>query len=50
VIFGFPAAMRRADAPIDGLLSGGRNRKKPVANLLRSDTLGLCLTLPENRR
>ena len=32
--------LRRAAALIDGLLTRGRNRKKSIANLLRSDAAG----------
>ena len=43
----FDVTLRRAAALIDGLLSAGRNRKKYMSNLLRSDAPGLPWTLPE---
>jgi hypothetical protein len=43
----FDVTLRRAAALIDGLLSAGRNRKKYMSNLLRSDAAGLPWTLPE---
>jgi hypothetical protein len=44
----FRQPARRAAAPINGLLSVGRNRKMAIANPLRSEHAGAAWTSPEN--
>ena len=44
----FDVTLRRAAALFDGLLKAGRNRKKSIANLLRSEHAGAAWTSPEN--